>query len=85
MRRALYHYSPTARLARRALTKGFLGGSRAWMVIGIALWGPQFLRKTFGRSAQFLSLEKLQPGQAVRIEAISAISRSERRAARRAR
>ena len=72
-------------LRRNALYKGFLGGSRGWIAVGVALYGPRLMKKTFGRSAQFLSLEKLEPGQAVRIEAIPPMSRSERRAARRVR
>ena len=77
--------SPTYTLRRNAVYKGFLGGNRRWILVGVALYGPRLMKKSFGRSAQFLSLEKLQPGQAVRIEAIPPMTRSERRAARRAR
>ena len=77
--------SPTYTLRRNAIYKGFLGGNRRWIAVGVALYGPRLMRKTFGRSAEFLSRERLEPGQAVRIEAIPPVSRSERRAARRAR
>ncbi len=77
--------SPTFTLRRNALYKGFLGGSRGWMAVGVVLWGTKLMKKSFGRTPQFVSLEKLLPGQAVRIEAIPPMSRSERRAARRAR
>jgi len=77
--------SPTFTLRRNALYKGFLGGSRGWMAVGVVLWGTKLMKKSFGRTPQFVSLEKLEPGQAVRIEAIPPMSRSERRAARRGR
>jgi hypothetical protein len=77
--------SPTFTLRRNALYKGFLGGSRGWMAVGIVLWGSKLMKKSFGRTPQYLSTERLEPGQAVRIEAIPPLSRSERRAARRAR
>ena len=77
--------SPTFTLRRNALYKGFLGGNRGWMVVGVAVYGPRLMKKAFGRTPQHLSTERLAPGQAVRIEAIPPMSRSERRAARRAR
>jgi hypothetical protein len=77
--------SPTFTLRRNALYKGFLGGSRGWMAVGVALYGPRLMKKAFGRTPQYLSTERLEPGQAVRIEAIPPMSRSERRAARRGR
>ena len=77
--------SPTYTLRRNAMFKGFIGGSRGWMAVGVALYGPKLMKKWFGRTPQYLSTERLQPGQAVRIEAIPPMTRSDRRAARRAR
>jgi hypothetical protein len=77
--------SPTAALRRNALTKGLFGGSRGWMAVGVAVYGPRLMKKALGRSEQVVATERLEPGQAIRIEAIKAPTRSERRAARRAR
>jgi hypothetical protein len=77
--------SPLPDLRRSAVLKGFVGGNRGWMAIGIMLWIPVLFRKSFGRSVETLSTEVLRPGQAVRIEAIRAPTKADRRAARRAR
>ena len=77
--------TPMARLRRAALLKGILGGSRGWMVAGLVLWVPLLVRRNLGRSEKFVAREVLQPGQALRLEAIGAPTRAERRSARRAR
>ena len=77
--------SPAARLRHNSIVRGFLGGDRRWMAIGLLVWGPFLLRKAFGRNVEILSTEVLRPGQAVRIEAIRPPSKAERKAARRAR
>lgn len=76
--------SPTAFLRRGALYKGVFGGSRGWMVIGAALWGPRLVKRVLGRSEEVLAVEKLKSGQFVRIEALRPPTRRERKAARRA-
>jgi hypothetical protein len=77
--------SPTAALRRNALYKGLLGGRRGWMAVGALVWAPRLMKKALGRTEQVVLTEKLEPGQALRIEAIKRPSRDERRAARRAR
>jgi hypothetical protein len=77
--------SPTASLRRNALYKGLLGGRRGWMAVGAVVWGPRLMKKALGRTEQVVATETLEPGQALRIEAIKQPSRDERRAARRAR
>ena len=77
--------SPAARLRYNSIMKGFLGGNRGWMVVGVLLWVPLLFRKAFGRSVEIVSTEVLKPGQAVRIEAIRPPSKAERKAARRSR
>ena len=77
--------SPTAALRRNALYKGLFGGQRGWMAVGVVVWGPRLLKKALGRSEQVIATERLEPGQALRIEAIEAPTRSDRREARRAR
>ncbi|HZX54240.1 MAG TPA: hypothetical protein VFE86_06150 [Ilumatobacteraceae bacterium] len=79
------YLSPLPDLRRSAVLKGFLGGNRGWMAIGLILWIPVVVRKSFGRTAETLSTEVLKPGQALRIEAIRTPTKAERRAARRAR
>lgn len=77
--------SPVAYLRRGALSKGLFGGRRGWMAIGALLWAPKVAKRLFGRTEEVVAIERLKPGQFVRLEAIPAPSRRERRAARRAR
>ena len=77
--------SPVAALRRNALYKGLFGGSRGWMAVGALVWGPRLMKKALGRTEQVVLTERLEPGQALRIEAIRQPTRGETRAARRAR
>ncbi len=77
--------SPTAMLRHNALYKGLLGGRRGWMVVGAFLWGPRLLKRLMGREEQTLTTERLKPGESVTITAIRPPSRSQRKAAARAR
>jgi hypothetical protein len=55
------------------------------MAVGALVWGPRLMKKALGRNEEVVLTEKLEPGQALRIEAIKRPTRNERRAARRAR
>ena len=77
--------SPTVALRRNALYKGLLGGQRGWMVVGAFVWAPRLMKKALGRTEEVVAIERLEPGQALRIEAIRRPSRREDRAIRRAR
>ncbi len=77
--------SPTVALRRNAIYNGLLGGQRGWMVLGAVVWAPRLLKKALGRTEQVVATERLEPGQALRIEAIRRPTRAEDRASRRAR
>jgi hypothetical protein len=77
--------SPTVALRRNAIYKGLLGGQRSWMVIGAFVWAPRLLKRALGRTEKIVATERLEPGQALRIEAIKRPTRAEDRASRRAR
>ena len=76
---------PSALLRRNALYRGLLGGSRAWLAVGALIWGRGMLKRVIGKQEQVLLVEKLVPGQAMRIDAIAPDTRRHRRAPRRAR
>lgn len=76
--------SPLAIVRRNAIHKGLFGGSRGWMIVGGVLWSGRFVRRTLGRHEEVVALEVLKPGQFVRLEAISPLTRRQRRAAKRA-
>jgi len=78
-------FSPWPVLRRDAIVKGLVGGNRLWMALGALVWGPVLMRKVFGRNVEIVSMDVLKPGQALRIEALRAPTKAERRAARRAR
>ena len=77
--------SPMAALRSNAIYKGLLRGSRAWMAVGAVVWTPRLLKKVLGRTQKVVATEVLKPGQVLCLEAIAPPTRSERRAARRAR
>ena len=54
------------------------------MAVGVVVWGPRLMKKALGRTEKVVATEVLQPGQALRIEAIEPPSRAEQRAARHA-
>jgi hypothetical protein len=75
--------SPTYWIRRQGLYKGILGGSRGWRVVGITFFATRYLRKTFGRSEEVVSVETLKPGQFASVQAIKPPTRRARRAAAR--
>jgi hypothetical protein len=75
-------FSPKAYLKRNALRRGLLGGSPAWVVIGVMVWAPRLMRRLLGRTEQVVANEKLTAGQFVRIEALPTPTRAQRKAAR---
>ena len=77
--------SPFAYIRRQGLYRGLLGGNRSWLVVGGTFWGVRVLRRAMGRTEQVVAVEVLKPGQAIRLEAIPAPTRSERKAVRAAR
>ena len=77
--------SPTALLRQNAISKGVLGGRRGWMAIGAFLWGPRIVKRFMGRQEEVLTTERLKPGETVTITAVRPLTRSERKAAARAR
>ena len=76
---------PSVILRRNATYKGLLGGSKGWLAVGIVLWSKSFLKKTFGRTEEILTTEKLTKGQFLRIDAVKPLSRRKRRRAARER
>ena len=54
-----------ALMRQNALSKGFYGGRKGWLFVGILLWAPRVAKRMFGRTEETLTLEKLAPGQTV--------------------
>lgn len=74
---------PSVLIRRNATYKGLLGGSKPWLAVGVFLWSKSFLKKTFGRTEEILTTEKLTKGQFLRIDAVKPPSRRARRRTRR--
>jgi hypothetical protein len=70
---------PSVIIRRNALYKGLLGGSKGWLALGGIVWSRSFLKKTFGKSEELLTVEKLTKGQVLRIDAIKPLSRRQRK------
>jgi hypothetical protein len=50
-------------LSRRARSRGFLGGSRPWMAVGVVLFGARALGRVTGGGTKVLYSEKLDEGR----------------------
>jgi hypothetical protein len=50
-------------LARRARSRGFLGGSRAWMAVGVVLYGARLLSRITGGGNKVVYSESLDDGK----------------------
>jgi hypothetical protein len=74
--------SPTALVRRTAISKGLLGGSRGWMVLGGVFWVATFLRRTIGKNEVIVASEVLRPGEFVTIRTLAPPSRAQRKAAK---
>jgi hypothetical protein len=53
----------TRYLQRNATRRGFLGGSRGWMVVGVVLAGVRVLNRFTGKETKVLYSEKLGRGE----------------------
>jgi hypothetical protein len=50
-------------LVRIGLTKGLLGGSKPWLILGAAAGGVRLLGRMAAREPEVVYCEKLEPGQ----------------------
>ena len=50
-------------LTRNATTRGFLGGSRGWMAVGVALAGARLFNRFLGNETKVIYSEKLDRGE----------------------
>jgi len=62
--------SPAYFIRRASINKGLFGDDRFWRTIFFIIFGRKVLRKFMGTGPEVVALEKLKPGQFVRIEAI---------------
>jgi hypothetical protein len=76
-------WSPRSVVSQRAVTRGVLGGDRLWRGVAAVMLGSSFLKRTFGRTEEVLTVERLRPGESVLVRTIAPTSRRERRASRR--
>lgn len=74
-----------ATLKRQALRKGVLGQSSAWKLVAVVAFGGPLLRRMVSKKTDVLTVEKLEPGQAILITTMAALNRAERKQAKRAR
>lgn len=70
-------------LGRAALRRGTFGGQRGYLAIPIGLAVLRTVRKAVTTSEETVAIEKLKPGQTITLVAVRALSRRERKAARR--
>ena len=61
---------PSYYVRRASINKGLFGNDRLWRTVFIVMTGRKVLRKVLGSVPETVALEKLKPGQFVRIEAI---------------
>ena len=61
---------PSYYIRRASIRKGLFGDDRFWRTVFILMTGRKVLRRMMGSEPETVALEKLKPGQFVRIEAI---------------
>lgn len=66
-------------LRRYGVTRGFLGGSRAWMVVGGIAYAIKAVRWTFKRDVEVVAVGELKPGQRLLITTIPPPAKRRRR------
>jgi len=54
-------------LTRNATKRGFLGGSRPWMAVGVVLFGARVFNRFFGGEAKGKTLVISYPGSEVEV------------------
>ena len=57
------------RLTRTAITRGFVGGSRAWMVVGTAAIALRVTARVAGKRPRVVYKQTLRPGESVLVTA----------------
>ena len=60
-------------LRRRAVSEGFLGDSRLWLVIGVVTWSVHLLRRFAGKEPRVVYKTELEPGQSLVISDLAPI------------
>jgi hypothetical protein len=71
------------RLAQtRGFYRGIVGGHKGWALVYVTITGAALVRRVFGKNPEVAAIERLEPGQFVRIEAIAPPTRRERKAAK---
>ena len=61
---------PSYYIRRASINKGLFGDDRFWRTVFIVMTGRKVLRRMMGSEPETVAIEKLKPGQFVRIEAI---------------
>jgi len=62
--------SPAYFIRRASINKGLFGDDRFWRTIFFIIFGRRVLKRVLGSEPETVAIEKLKPGQFVRIEAI---------------
>ena len=57
------------RLTRTAMSRGFVGGSRAWVVVGTAAIALRVTARVTGKRPRVVYRQTLQPGESVLVTA----------------
>ena len=68
-------------LRRNAVRRGFVGGRRGWVTVGVLTYGWRVLRRVMRGREETVTLEHLRPGESIVIESVP----KERRRGRRSR
>jgi hypothetical protein len=61
---------PAQYIRRASINRGLLGDNAFWRVVFFVSFGRKLLRRVMGSEPETVAIEKLKPGQFVRIEAI---------------
>lgn len=77
--------APSRVLRYNAIRRGVFGGSRPWTAVAVVMYSASLISRVVRRQPEVVSIEKLRPGQFVRVEALTGLSKAERKAILKAR
>jgi hypothetical protein len=73
------YYGPVGRLRRAGLRQGLLQGNTGWLAVWIAITTGATLKRHLTRREQFVTADRLLPGQGLVIRSIPVKSAKERK------
>jgi hypothetical protein len=80
-----HRYSPTRVILQKGLREGVFGGRKRWLVAFVVFRGLLAARHALSRNEEFITIDRLKPGERIFVRTIPVHSAKERKQLRRGR